>query len=218
MSRPLSVRFTPSHLGLAAFDCIEFDLSDDPTSGPVDLDYVEVTLVGEDGVARPTRLAHGARLAPGQAVLPGLITMHHRDGDREEAASFGAKVSARPAQGYTTFTITSAAPLFYIDENLHAATHLIVDELLANLARARARYRGNEMAYTGDLLRLPPMTLFVGSLQTLWIHLHGRPAMYRSLDEQRALSAVGSVITVLKNCGQWPANPRPMEDLLAGRK
>lgn len=218
MSRPLSVRFTPSHLGLNSFDAIEFDLADDPTAGPVDLDYVQVTLMGEDGVARSTRLDHNSRVVQGQAVLPGLISMHHRDGDVEEAASFGARVSARPGAGYTTFTITSAAPLFYIDENLHAATHMIVDNLLGYLARARARYRGNELAYTADLLRIPPMTLFVSSLQTLWIHLHGRPVMYRSLDEQRTLSAVGAVIAALKERGQWPANPRPIEDLLAGRK
>lgn len=218
MSRPLSLRFTPSHLGLDAFDAVEFDLADDPTGDPVDLDYVEVTLMGEDGVARPTRLNHGDRIPQGQAVLPGLITLHHRDGDVEEVASFGARVSARPGAGSTTFTVSSAAPLFYIDENLHAATHQIVDELLGHLARARARYRGNEPAYTADLLRLPPMTLFVGSLQTLWIQLHGRPAAYRSLDEQRALAAVGGVISVLKERGQWPADPRPIEDLLAGRK
>lgn len=218
MSRPLPLRFTPSRLGLNAFDAIEFDLYDDPAAGPVDLDYVQVTLMGEDGVARPMRLTHGTRVVQGQAVLPGLITLHHRNGDAEEAASFGARVSARPGTGCTTFTIESAAPIFYIDENLHAATHQIVDQLLGHLARARARYRGNELAYTADLLRIPPMTLFVGSIQTMWIYLHGRPPMYRSLDEQRALAAVGAVMNVLKERGQWPANPRPIEDLLAGRK
>lgn len=218
MSRPLPLRYTPSRLGLSAFDAFEFDIYDDPPAGPLNLDYVEVTLVSEDGVARPTRLGHGARLAAPRAILPGLITVRYHSGNEERAATFGARVAARPGAGCTTFTVTSGAPIFYVDENLHAATRLIVDALLGHMARARARYRGNEMAYTSDLLRLPPMTLFVGSLQTLWIQVHGRPTMQRSLDEQRTLTAVGNMINVLKDHGQWPLNPRPIEDLLAGRK
>jgi hypothetical protein len=163
---------------------------------------------------KPLLLLHPARQAQQRfQVVFGRYYLLAHDGDMVEGMCLGGSLEVSTHDTITHGFLTSAAPIFQIDQDGGLAATL--DPLVqVELAKMRAEWTGSDAAFDRRLAKLEPMDLFVASLDLLHGYLHNQPQAISSDQVLVERSAVRRAIRTLKAANQWPQSVPTLRELM----
>jgi hypothetical protein len=160
-------------------------------------------------------VTHSGALRGNRPICAGLYCIYaHNRVHYWEGVTFGGMISVTAHYSYTHVALTSPAPIFVLMGNGDPIQHLLFDELMAAVARHRAKAHESDSEYARRLAKADPYALFLASLGTLHtMARHGPPSMVGAnhIEVQRA---VQRMIDAVRKQDGWPAHVPQLEDLL----
>jgi hypothetical protein len=160
-------------------------------------------------------LAAGPSFGPlSDRLAAGRITLTYESGDHVYAYSFGGRLLIEHIDPRTRLHLTSEAPIFSVSSDPNTMTGLLLAEIEGQMARQRATWGRDDLAFAEALAAVSPLDLFRAALVSLRAQL-GRvapePADANTDDAQQA---VENAIAILAANGQWPLLPESLETVL----
>jgi hypothetical protein len=144
----------------------------------------------------------------------GRITLTYESGDAVYAYSFGGRLEIEHLNPRTRLHLTSEAPIFSVSGDPNTMSGLLLAEIEGLMARQRAGWGRDDLAYAEALTAVSPMDLFQAALVSLREQLSRvapQPADDNTDDARRAVEA--AIATLVVN-GVWPLMPDSLETLL----
>lgn len=195
---------------------VDICLSAERTQRFFDVMTVRVPVVN-DGQLEFERVVHHGAVFQHQPIFPGRIVMMAHDENVEEVFSFGGEMMFEIHADYTICRITSPAPIFSLGVSMLAPHRLLMDEVLALIAKERARWHGRDDEFWGQVAHLDPYQLFVVMLHTLQ---SSSAADHRSRQTPEYSVIQGTVqhaIDILVAAEGWPATIPTLAEAIAGK-
>lgn len=155
-------------------------------------------------------MARGERI-----ICAGLFTIYsHKATQFWEGLSFGGKVTISSQVQFTHVAIESPAPIFVMMGVPDPVQHLLIDELMAHVARHRAERHESDAEFARHLATTDPYTLFLSALASFAEMLkHGPPSM-NGANHPEVQRTVRRMIEAVKRADGWPEQVPPLDDLL----
>jgi len=140
-------------------------VSDIPTEKHFDVQSVKYSIKGANKVVEHLNVSHPWASGKSAQVCPGKIIMEDRNGNKEEAFTFGGQLTIKEKDAQTICILVSTAPILEIS----AATpmqKLFVDELEVLMAKERAAL-ADPYEYQQRICESDPFTLYQACFQAL---------------------------------------------------
>ena len=158
-----------------------------------------------DGHLELERVIHHGAAAQAQPICPGRIVMEAHNGDRAEAFSFGGEMTLEAHEDYTIGRITSPAPIFSLGTDMLAPVRLMMDEVLALIAKERARRHNTGEAFWNRLAHLTPYQLFLVMLHTLQVNGASLQGAQQPPEYDLIQTAAQRAVEIVRAQDGWPA-------------
>ncbi len=157
-----------------------------------------------DGRLELERVIHHGAAAQAQSICPGRIVMEAHNGDRAEGFSFGGEMTLEAHDDYTIGRIISSAPIFSLGADVLAPVRLMMDEVLALIAKERARRHNTGEAFWSRLAHLTPYQLFLVMLHTLQVNGARPPGAQPSPQYDLIQTAAQRAVEIVRAQDGWP--------------
>jgi hypothetical protein len=170
-----------------------------------------------DGIQPITRLTlhHGSAQGERYQVCAGRIVASDDRGDTMKLFTFGGDLCVRREDGFTVCTITSPAPILPL--HLHQPCDIserLAEEVEVLLARRRAAWAIDPLAYQHRLVQADPRVLYQACLEKL-CHQFRDFCLEAEHDFMLEFTHfLQSEIQTIQKMGGWPPNLCSLEKLL----
>jgi len=165
-------------------------------------------------VVQSFTVSYGSALRGSRPICAGLFTVYAHNTDYWEGLTFGGTVTIATHHPYTHVEIASPAPVFVLNGNTDPVQHLLIDELLAFVARHRSERHRSDSEYARHLAETEPYLFFLSALITLdELVKHGPPSM-GSNRHPEVKRVVQRMIESVRQTDGWPAAVPQLGDLL----
>ena len=159
-------------------------------------------------------ISHGSALRGSRPICAGLFTIYAHNTHYWEGLTFGGMVTVTAHHLYTRVEITSPAPVFVLNGENDVVQHLLIDELMAFVARHRSERHLSDSEYARHLALTEPYLLFLSALTKLDDMVkHGPPSMGAN-GHPEVKRVVQRMITAVRQADGWPADVPELGDLL----
>ncbi len=185
-----------------------------PTLAHFDPEALRLPVVDTQGLVTVTTFHLEPTLRLPISVAVGRILVSDRVNKRLGFFSFGGTLEGVAVPHMTLYVVRSPAPLLALSPGFRPT---VADQLAAEaealIARNRVRWGVNDMLFRQRLAQTAPMELYVGVIHSLLTQYartpalrHSFPALYATLQAEKEW---------LMREGRWPAQPTPVDQLLA---
>lgn len=159
-------------------------------------------------------LSHGSPLRGERPICAGLFTVYAHNTHFWEGLTFGGTVTISVHHPYTHVEMVSPAPIFVMNGETDPVQHLLIDELMAFVARHRAESHLSDSEYARHLAQTEPYQLFLSALRKLDDMVkHGTPSMGAN-NHPEVKRIVQRMIASVRQTDGWPANVPELGDLI----
>jgi len=193
---------------------LEFTLREQPAN--YFFDAATARFCHVDGAAiTEVHITHPWHGEPTIRVCSGHFSLTNRHGNQINGFSFGGTLALTRTDNATTGVLTSSAPIFDLSDDPEAIGRIIFTEFESLLAMRRAQAGNHLDAHYARLAKIDPFTLFTVFLNATDERLR---KVVKSLPGQQhyreAIAMLDKSIAILKEAGEWPANPPFLTDVL----
>ena len=144
---------------------LDMYLSSIPTEKHFDILRVRVSAKSKQGTVNLIKILHPWGFGTSMDVCAGVVVMEDRKGNKEEAFTFGGKLTIVEEEMQTKCILESSAPILEISEatSMH---RLFIDELKIILAKQQAAYNNHE-EYERLLCSAEPVDLYAACIDRM---------------------------------------------------
>lgn len=202
-------RYTPP-IGYAKLDLY---LTSSATRRMFDVRSVRLQSATNDTLQSFT-VAYGSALRGTRPICAGLFTIYAHNTHYWEGLTFGGTVTISAQYPYTHVAIASPAPVYVLNGETDPVQHLLIDELMAFVARHRSEHHRSDSEYARHLAQTEPYLFFLSALTTLdELVKHGPPSMGVN-HHPEVKRVVQRMIESVRQTDGWPAAVPQLGELL----
>jgi hypothetical protein len=178
---------------------LDIHITSEPTNQHFDVLRLQLPIKTDEEYSKPLKVTHPWHYQKGAEVSPGVVIMEDRKEKKEEAFTFGGKLTIDDQDQQTFCVLVSAAPIIEIS-GARPANRQFVEEVEVILAEKRANY-ASHYEYEKQLNKTNPLELYIACLNALlkkYEHFqHKTESQYQFLgylhSQQHRLEAAGLI-------------------------
>ena len=136
-----------------------------PSEKHFDVQRLRLTARDVHGKIENYSITHPWHFGKGVEVCPGVVILEDRNGEKEEAFTFGSCMAVKVKESVTFCTIVSSAPILEIN-NATPLNRLFIDEVELLLAQYRTRF-DTELGFKEKLFSVMPLDLYTACVDEI---------------------------------------------------
>jgi len=144
---------------------LDIHVSSEPTNKHFDVLRAQIPVKAEEGYIRLLKVTHPWKFEKSAQVCAGILSMEDRKGSKEDAFTFGGKLTIENQEKQDICVLVSSAPI--LEMSGVVPLHIqFVEEVEILLAKIQARYSDHQ-AYEERLIKTEPFALYLACLQSI---------------------------------------------------
>ena len=144
---------------------LDIHVSSEPTNKHFDVLRAQFPVKAEEGYIRHLKVTHPWKFEKYAQVSAGVVSMEDRMGRKEDAFTFGGKLTIENQEKQEVCVLVSSAPI--LEMSGVVPLHIqFVEEVEILLAKIQARYSDHQ-AYEERLIKTEPFALYLACLQSI---------------------------------------------------
>jgi hypothetical protein len=144
---------------------LDLHISSEPTNKHFDVLRAQFPVKSEEGYIRHMKVTHPWNFGKFAQVSAGVLSMEDRKGSKEDAFTFGGKLTIENQEKQVFCVLISSAPILEMSgaTPLHI---LFVEEVEIILAKIQAKYPDHQV-YEERLIQAEPFALYLSCLESM---------------------------------------------------
>lgn len=157
---------------------------------------------------------HPSMLRGSRSMCAGLFTLYGHNSHFWEGLTFGGTIDVASLHDYTRVTITSPAPVFILLDQSDTIQQILLDEMMALVARHRAAEHETDSEFAHRLATTDPYLLFLSALTTLDAMVKHGPPSIMGAHHLEVKRAVQRMVDAVRKADGWPEHLPMLDELL----
>jgi hypothetical protein len=144
---------------------LDIHISSEPTSKHFDVLRAQFPVIADGGYIKKLKVTHPWNFEKFAQVSAGVVIMEDRKGSKEDAFTFGGKLTIENQEKQVVCVLVSTAPIL----EMSGATPLhiqFVEEVEIVLAKIQAKYSDHQ-TYEEKLIKAAPFALYLACLESI---------------------------------------------------